>query len=80
MRGKDIKELLTLVEIANLCEGLPVVVNYIKSVAVDPNTDITVHIPGTIVRHSVPKLLSETQCEASIYFRSADCHATQLYQ
>ena len=77
MGGKDIKELLTLVENANLCEGLPVADDDIKSVAVDPNTGITVHTPGTIVRHSVPKLLSETQFEASIYFRSADCHVIQ---
>ena len=77
MGGKDIKELLTLVENGNLCEGLPVADDDIKSVAVDPNTGITVHTPGTIVCHSVPKLLSETQFEASIYFRSADCHVIQ---
>ena len=45
----------------------------IKSVAVDPDTDVTEHLPGTIVRHSVPKLLSKAQFQASVLYRSADC-------
>ena len=40
--------------------------------AVDPNTDIT-HLPGTIIRDSVPKALSLTQFEVSVQYRSADC-------
>ena len=40
---------------------------------IDPDTDITDHLPGTIVRLSVPKLLSKAQFQASVLYRSADC-------
>lgn len=68
----DVKELLSLVENSCLCQGLPED-DDTKAVVVDPNTAIAVHTPGTIVRHSVPKLLSEIQFESTISFRSPDC-------
>lgn len=70
--GDEVKELLSLIENCCLCKGFLEDDNT-KSVAVDPNTEIAVHSPGTIVRHSVPKLLSDIQFEVSISFRSPDC-------
>ena len=75
IRVDGVKELLSLVESSCLCDGLPED-HQSKSVAVDPNTDITHHLPGTIIRHSVPKALSSTQFEVSVQYRSADCRVS----
>ena len=69
----QIKELLNTIEKSMLCQGLPE--DYVvKSVAVDPSADITLPIPRTIIRHSVPHLPSRQQFKASVFYRCNDCH------
>ncbi len=41
--------------------------------ALDPTSDTTHQLPGTVIRHSVPKRSSPTHFEVSVNFRSADC-------
>jgi hypothetical protein len=72
IRGEGVKELLSLVENSSLCDGLPED-HLTKSVAVDPTSDITQQLPGTVIRHSVPKRLSPTHFEVSVNYRSGDC-------
>ena len=53
IRGEGVKELVLLVENSSLCDGLPED-HLTKSVVLDPTTDITHQIPGTVIRHSIP--------------------------
>lgn len=68
----DIDKLLHFLENSCLCDGLPDI-DEIKSVAVDPTAQV--QSPGTVVRHSIPKLLSteEAHFEVSVIFRCIDC-------
>ena len=45
-----------------------------KSVAIDPNTDTTVPIPRTVIRHSIPHVPSPKQFKATVFYQSKDCH------
>ena len=47
-----------------ICEGLPDD-SIVKSVAIDPNTDTTVPIPRTVIRHSIPHAPSPKQFKAT---------------
>ena len=72
IRQSSIDELLRLVETSVLCKGLPDI-DEVKNDAVD--TTVQVHSSGTIIRHSVPKNLSNEQVhhEVSVSFRSVNC-------
>jgi hypothetical protein len=72
IRGEGVKELLSLVENSSLCDGLPED-HLTKSVALDPTPDTTHQLPGTVIRHSIPKRLSPTHFEVSVNYRSVDC-------
>ena len=72
IRGEGIKELLSLVENYLLCNGLPED-DLTKSVAVDPTSDTTNQLPGTVIRHSAPKHSTPTHFEVSVNYRSVDC-------
>ena len=72
VRGGGIKELLSFIENSNLCDGLPED-HLTISVALDPTSDTTEQLPGTVIRHSVPKRSSPTHFEVSVNFRSVDC-------
>ena len=72
VRGRGIKELLSFIENSNLCDGLPED-HLTRSVALDPTSDTTEQLPGTVIRHSVPKCSSPTHFEVSVNFRSVDC-------
>lgn len=76
VRHGNIKELLGLLETSSLCEGLPDI-DEIKNVVIDPTTQY--QLPGTIIRHSVPKNLpdEEAHFEVSVAFRSVDCHVVK---
>ena len=60
------------IESTQICEGLPDNTE-VKDVALDPVDDA--RIPGTILRHSIPKLLTsnDSMFKVSVTFRSADC-------
>ena len=45
----------------------------IMPVALDPTSDTTEQLPGTVIRHSVLKRSSPTHFEVSVNFRSVDC-------
>ncbi len=66
-------ELLDTIEASMICKGLPED-SRVKSVAIDPNTDTTVPIPRTVIRHSIPHVPSPKQFKATIFYRSKDCH------
>ena len=72
VRSGGIKELLSFIENSNLCDGLPED-HLTRSVALDPTSDTTEQLPGTVIRHSVPKRSSSTHFEVSVNFRSAEC-------
>ena len=75
VRHSNIKELLRLLETSSLCEGLPDI-DEIKNVVIDPITQD--QLPGTIIRHSVPKNLpEEANFEVSVAFRSVDCRVVK---
>jgi hypothetical protein len=72
VRGQDIQDLLKYVEESSLCQGLPDD-PIVQSVVVDP-TGVSQGLPvTTVIRHSIPKVLSGEQFVVSVYFRSADC-------
>ena len=56
-----------------ICKGLSED-SRVKSVAIDPNTDTTVPIPRTVIRHSIPHVPSPKQFKATVFYRSKDCH------
>ena len=72
VRGGGIKELLSFIENSNLCDGLPED-HLTRSVALDPTSDTTEQLLGTVIQHSVPKRSSPTHFEVSVNFRSVDC-------
>ncbi len=72
IRGEGVKERLSVVENSSLCDGLPED-HLTKSVAIDPTSDITHQLPGTVTGHSIPKRLSSTHFEVSVNYRSVDC-------
>ena len=77
VRDLGIEELLFAIENSMLCDGLPD--DYVtKSVAQDPISDVTHQLPGTVIRHSVPKSKrsSPTHFEVSVNYRSTDCRLT----
>jgi hypothetical protein len=59
-----------------LCGGLPDLTGG-KDIALDPIDDA--RIPGTIIRHSLPKLLTNNEAvfEVSVSFRSVACSLLQ---
>ena len=65
-------ELLSRVEESSLCQGLPDDFD-VMSVAADPTSKVTT--PGTVLRHSLPKILTseQTHMETSVELRSVDC-------
>ena len=69
---EDMQELLSTIETSKICEGVGEGIES-RSAAIDPNADITAFGPRTVVRHSVPKLPSPKQFEATVFFRSIDC-------
>ena len=69
---EDMQELLSTIETSNICEGVGEGIES-RSAAIDPNADITAFGPRTVVRHSVPKLPSPKQFEATVFFRSINC-------
>jgi hypothetical protein len=60
----QVKELLNNIEKSMVCEGLPDDFT-VKSVEIDPNTDTTVPIPRAVIRHSIPRVPSPKQFEAT---------------
>lgn len=56
LRRHDIEELLEVLETSCLCEGLPHNDN-IQVVNVDPTDNVK--IPGSVIRHSVPKVIED---------------------
>ncbi len=72
VRNENIGEILRSIESAQICKGLPDITE-VKDVAVDPVHDA--RIQGTILRHSIPKLVpnNEAVFEVSVSFRSVDC-------
>ena len=69
---EDMKELLSTIETDKICESVGED-HESRSAAIDPNADITAFGPRTVVRHSVPKLPTPKQFEATVFFRSMDC-------
>ena len=68
----SISELLSGIEKSSLCQGLPADFD-VMSVVVDPTSKVTT--PGTLLRHSLPKIITseQTHIETSIVLRSVDC-------
>ena len=68
----SMSELLSRVEESSLCQGLPDDFD-VMSVVVDPTSKVTT--PGTVLRHSLPKILTseQTHMETSVVLRSVDC-------
>lgn len=73
VRYAEINELLSCTENSSLCEGLPED-DEVQSVATDPK-GTPLQTPGTIVRHSVPKLVTveNAHFEVSVSYRSVAC-------
>ncbi|CAB4000020.1 Hypothetical predicted protein [Paramuricea clavata] len=71
---EDCKALLNLVEKSNIFDGLPQDVNT-QSIVGDPTSDHDlVGFPdSTVVRHSVPKSISESYFQSSVTFWSPKC-------
>ena len=69
---EDMQELLSTIETSKICDGVGEGIES-RSAAIDPDADITAFGPRTVVRHSVPKLPSPKQFEATVFFRSIDC-------
>ena len=69
---EDMQELLSTIETSKICEGVGEGIES-RSAAIDPNADITAFGSRTVVRHSIPKLPSPKQFEATVFFRSIDC-------
>lgn len=76
VRPENIGELLRSIESAQLCGGLPDLTE-VKDIALDPVDDA--RIPGTIIRHSLPKLVTNNEAvfEVSVSFRSVACSLLQ---
>ncbi|CAB4044150.1 Transposable element P transposase, partial [Paramuricea clavata] len=72
VRAENINKLLRSIESSQLCEGLPHIPD-VKDIAIDPTSND--RVPGTILRHSVPKKLANNEAvyEVSVSFRSVDC-------
>ena len=68
----SISELLSSIEKSSLCQGLPADFD-VMSVVVDPTSKVTT--PATILRHSLPKIITseQTHIETSIVLQSVDC-------
>ena len=68
----SMSELLSRVEESSLCQGLPGDFD-VMSVVVDPTSKVTT--PGTVLCHSLPKILTseQTHMETSVVLRSVDC-------
>ena len=71
----DTIEMLRLVTNSNLCAGLPQNIDAIQTVAVDPTWDeqLSHFTQSTVIRHSVPKAVSETHFQCDVSFRSPNC-------
>ena len=69
----QIKELLNAIEKSMICKGLPDD-STVKSVAIDTNTNTTVPIPRTVIRHSIPHAPSPKQFKATVFYWSKDCN------
>ena len=75
----DCKTLLKSVEGSKICDGLPQ--DFVtQSVVVDPTSDVDFsNFPdSTVLRHSVPRSLSEENFQTSVTFRSPNCEVIQL--
>ena len=70
--GEQVKNSLLTIENSMICEGL-IEDDDLKSVAIDPNSDMDEPIPRTVIRHSIPHIPSPTQFKATVYYRSAAC-------
>ena len=72
VRAENINKFLRSIESSQLCEGLPHIPD-VKDIAIDPTSND--RVPGTILRHSVPKKLANNEAvyEVSVSFRSVDC-------
>ena len=68
--GEQVKNILSTIQNSMTCEGL-LEDDDLKSVAIDPNSDMD--SPRTVIRHSIPHILSPTQFKATVYYRSAAC-------
>ena len=68
----SMSELLSRVEESSLCQGLPGDFD-VMSVVVDPTSKVTT--PGTVLCHSLPKILTseQTHMKTSVVLRSVDC-------
>ena len=66
-------DLLNKIEQSSLCQGLPTDDFDVMPVVVDPTSRVT--MPGTVLRHSIPKVLTseQTHMETTLAFRSVDC-------
>jgi hypothetical protein len=71
---EDCQRLLHLIESSNICEGLPQDERTIEN-AEDPTSQVdwSGFPVSTVVRHSVPKALSESNFQSSVAFRSPNC-------
>ena len=69
-----IEELTKLIENSSLCQGLPQDDDN-KSRAIDPTWEEKVEkfTKSTIIRHSIPKVPSESHFQSSVTFRSPEC-------
>ena len=69
---EGVKELLTSIENSNLCQG---VLKEFESAAVDPtwNEKLVTYSQSTVIRHSIPRLLSEDHFQSTITLRAPDC-------
>ena len=76
---RDCKTLLKSVEGSKICDGLPQ--DFVtQSVVVDPTSDVDFsNFPdSTVLRHSVPRSLSEENFQVSVTFCSPNCEVIQL--
>ena len=71
---EDCKALLQVIESSNLCNGLPQD-QRTADVTVDPTSDIDwSDFPKcTVIRHSVPKVMSASHFLSTVAFRAPDC-------
>jgi hypothetical protein len=70
--AEDLQELLSTIETSKICKGVDED-RESRSAAIDPNADITAFGPQTLVRHSVPKIPTPKQFEATLFFRCREC-------
>ena len=69
----SVDDLLNTIEQSSLCKGLPKNDFDVMSVVVEPTSKVTT--PGTVLRHSIPKVLTseQTHIETTLAFQSVDC-------